>query len=96
MREYKIIDKTQVLEFMIKNSLTADFYEILHTSKFIAKQLKTSRYQSLKYLRELKNEGKILYKSVIYCQPDYETGDCYCENHLPVFGYIVNKKFLNV
>lgn len=85
--KYNKITKEQLFQFMIENRLTADFYEMIFTSKFIASRLKTSVYQVRKYLKELVNDGLIKYE----CKIMYDYGEYRQIEYTsaPYWGYTV-------
>ena len=88
--KYKKINKDKLYNFMLKYKY-AGFIEIIHSPKWLANGLKTSRYQVNKYIKELLKNNLIEYKTRLLCLKDYESGLCYCENHLPEQGYILKE-----
>jgi len=96
MSKYSKITKEEVLSLMNGNRLTVDFYDVMFSIGMIADSLNSSKYQVSKIMNELRSEGLIYYGSYSgMCQPDYESGDCYCDNHLPVWGWRLNKKAID-
>lgn len=88
---YKKINKETVLNHLQRH-IDCDGITILHSAKSIATGLKTSVYQARKFLKQLESEGFIKYTSRILCSPEYESGICYCDNHLPEWGYEPTQK----
>jgi len=83
---YTKINKEMVLDHL-KANIHCDGIDIYHSARSVARGLKTSKYQARKQLKLLESEGFIKYTSRTFCMPDYESGECYCENHLPEWGY---------
>ena len=72
-----------LLKFMYDNR-HLDFMQTLIWSKTIAKYMKISRYKALQLLKTLREQWMVVYEPMIYCEKDYESWECYCENHLPI------------
>lgn len=90
----KHISKEDILIFMNENRLTVDFYEIIWTYKSLANNLETSVYQIKKRFKELKAINAVYYGSMSFgCRGSYEYG-CDCDNHLPIWGWRLNKDFI--
>jgi hypothetical protein len=82
-----IVTKDDVLKFMETNN-TCDGYPILFTTRWIAHRFNITKYRARKLIKMIEAEGHIKYgKLHLPCDKDYESGDCYCENHLPIWGY---------
>lgn len=85
---YRKITKNELYDFIAKHRFI-DFIEVVHSPKWLARHLKTSRYRVNKYIKELLKDNLIEYVTRIMCDKDYESGLCYCENHLPEQRYIL-------
>jgi hypothetical protein len=77
--------KEKIIEYLEENQTTMDWYPFLTSAEYIAEQIDELKTPTKKALRELRKDWKIYWaKWFPPCDTDYESWECYCENHLPI------------
>ena len=75
------------------DSPTAGFYDPIFTPKMLNERLGMSKYKARILLKLLKDDGLVEYRAhKSPCDYDYEHGCCYCDNHLPIWGYTLKER----
>lgn len=64
-----------------------------YSAKWVSKRYEITKYKAGKILNSLKDKGLIEYTHFAPpCDYEYEAQTCYCDNHLPYWGYTVIKQ----